>query len=140
MVIVAVADPPPDPVAVIVTRVADWAAVGVPETTPVVVLRTSPAGSAGDALNVRVPAMPEAVYTRVDVIALPTVADTVCVDGDSEAAATVMVIVAVADPASAPVAVRVTRVDDWAAVGVPDTTPLAVSSVRPAGSVPDVTA
>jgi hypothetical protein len=61
MVIVAVADPPPDPVAEMVTRVADWAAVGVPETTPVDVFSVSPAGSAGAALKVRVPAIPNAV-------------------------------------------------------------------------------
>lgn len=58
------------------------AAVGVPVTTPVVVLSTKPAGSAGDTLNVRVPVTVDAVNAVVAVIAVPTVADTVCVAGD----------------------------------------------------------
>ena len=53
------------------------AAVGVPVTTPVVVLSTKPAGSAGDTLNVRVPVTVDAVNAVVAVIAVPTVADTV---------------------------------------------------------------
>ena len=47
-VMVAVADPAPDPVAVIVTGDAAWTAVGVPVTTPVADARVRPAGSVPD--------------------------------------------------------------------------------------------
>ena len=55
------------------------------------------------------------------------------------AAAIANVIVAVADPAVAPVAVMVT-VSVESAVGVPDTTPVVELNESPAGSVPLVTA
>jgi hypothetical protein len=87
---------------------------------------------------------PVAVKAVVAVIAVLTVAETVCVDGDSEAAVVTvneMVAVAVsAVPAVESVAVIVTLAADWAVVGVPDTTPVVVDSVSPAGRVPDVTA
>ena len=87
---------------------------------------------------------PVAVKAVVAVIAVLTVAETVCVAGDSEAAVVTvneMVAVAVsAVPAVESVAVIVTLAADWAVVGVPDTTPVVVDSVSPAGRVPDVTA
>ena len=62
---------------------ATAAAVGVPETTPVDVLSDNPAGSDGEIANTRVPAMPVEVYAVVEVIAVPTVALTVCAAGVS---------------------------------------------------------
>jgi hypothetical protein len=56
-------------------------AVGVPLITPVDVLIERPAGSDGDTANTRVPAMPVVVYAVVEVMAVPTVADTVCAAG-----------------------------------------------------------
>jgi hypothetical protein len=76
----------------------------------------------------------------VAVIADPVVADTVWLAGAMDSDRTVKVMVAVADPAPDPVAVIVTGEAAWTAVGVPVTTPVADARVRPAGSVPDVTA
>lgn len=60
---------------------------GVPDTTPVVVLRASPVGRAGVIENVLLPGTSVTVKAVVGVIAAPAVAFTVCVDGVSAGAA-----------------------------------------------------
>lgn len=110
--IVAVAVPVPEPVAVIVTAESDWAVVGVPDTTPVDALSDSPAGSAPDvSVYVTAPTTPLVVNAVVAVRAVFTAPVTAWVAGESEAPATVMLIVAVAVsgvPAVESVAVMVT--------------------------------
>jgi len=85
-VIVAVADTTPSE-AVTVCTVRAWAAVGVPDTTPVVVLKVRPAGKAGTIENDFVRVNSASVYAVVAVIAVPTVAVTVCVAGEMLGAA-----------------------------------------------------
>ena len=55
--------------------------MGVPDTTPVVVFSTNPAGSAGETLNVFVPVTVLAVNVPVAVMAVPTMPAIVCVAG-----------------------------------------------------------
>jgi hypothetical protein len=62
-------------------------AVGVPDTTPVVVLKLKPAGRAGTIENDFVRVNSASVYAVVAVIAVPTVAVTVCVAGEMLGAA-----------------------------------------------------
>jgi hypothetical protein len=83
-IIEEVAVPDEEPVAVMVT-VAVEVTVGVPETTPVEVLRVSPVGSA-PLEKVTVPFSPEAVSVEVEVMATPGVPVTVWEDGLTEVA------------------------------------------------------
>lgn len=147
MVRVAVAVPGdvPAPVPVIVTVLADCDVVGVPETTPVEVSRLRPAGSVPDVTeNVTGVVSPEAVNAVVAEMAVFTVAEMLCDDGERDAAVvTVNEMVAVAVkgvPAVESVPVIVTTAADWTVVGVPDTTPVEALRDKPAGNAPDVTA
>lgn len=79
-VTVAVAETLPS-CAVIVWVAAACAAVGVPEMIPVTVLRTRPAGSAGEMENSFTPPKSVSENDRVGVIAVPTDPVTVCVAG-----------------------------------------------------------
>ena len=110
------------------------AAVGVPEITPVVVFNDKPLGRAGDTENVFV-LISVSVYAVVAVMAVPTVALTVCVAGEIVAvvAAIRMKIVAVTRIASS-VQVTVNSVRFRVTVGVPETTPVVELIVSPAGS------
>jgi hypothetical protein len=109
-------------------------AVGVPEITPVADAIAKPAGSVGETVNVREVPKPVTVYAVVAVIAVPTRAMTTCGVGDNAVdPVTVSVIVAVAATTPSD-AVTVCTVLAWAAVGVPDTTPVVALKLKPAGS------
>jgi hypothetical protein len=134
---VAVALPAVAPVPVTVKLVDANVTVGVPEITPVAVLRDKPAGKPGDTLYVTVPTGPDAVSTDVGVIARPCIADVVWVEGVIVESNTFRVTVAVAVPAVAPVPVTVKLVDPRVTVGVPDITPVEVFRDKPAGKPGD---
>ena len=86
---------------VMVKVVVGSTAVGVPLTTPVEVLRTSPVGSAGEIVKVRVAPSVVAVRAEVGVTAVPTRPATDCVTGTICPAA-VTVSLTVATPKFAP--------------------------------------
>jgi hypothetical protein len=144
-VMVAVADPAPDPVAVIVTGDAACTAVGVPVTTPVDDASASPAGSEPDVTAYdTVPTKPLVVKAVVAVIGALAEPETDCVAGEIDAAAMVIATVAVAVsavPAVESVAVTVTvTAGSCTTLAVPNTTPVLVFRDSPVGRVPEVIA
>jgi hypothetical protein len=140
--IVAVALPLDAPVAVTVNVVAVNVEVGVPDKTPVDVLKLKPVGRATEPAIAYVtePVKLVVLNAVVDEIAEFCVPETVCVPGVITAAAgseTVILTidVAVTDPA---VAVIVNAVVVNVVVGVPDITPVAESIESPLGRVPAI--
>ena len=105
---VAVAVPLVAPVPVMVYVVAESKPVGVPVIAPVVLFSVNPEGELGLTAYVTLPVKLFAVRLEVAVIATPTFALTVCVDGlILGAAPMVMLTVAVATPLTAPEPVTV---------------------------------
>ena len=108
MLTVAVAVPLVAPVPVMVYVVAESKPVGVPVIAPVVLFSVNPEGKLGLTEYVTLPVKLFAVRLEVAVIATPTFALTVCVDGlILGAAPMVMLTVAVATPLTAPEPVTV---------------------------------
>jgi hypothetical protein len=116
-------------------------AVGVPEIIPVVAARLNPAG--------RVPAVIDQVYAGVPPVAVmgfeyavPTLPDaSVALIVNVGGAVVVTAIESEADLVCAGLSASVTVAVKLAvpvAVGVPEITPVADASVRPAGRLPDV--
>ena len=109
-------------------------AVGVPVTTPVDAFKVSPAGNGGLTLKVLVPVTFAAVKAVVAVMAVPTRAVMVCVAGlivGTEAIVSRIVAFVKLVPSAA---VTTNVVAATAAVGVPESTPVAELNDSPAGS------
>lgn len=134
-VIVYACESDPTPFDAVTVNAAVPAEVGVPDSAPVAASTLNPAGKApADTTNVGA-GVPDA--TIPELYAEPTVpagSEEVVIDGTTTTAVTVTVNACESVPALF-VAVTV-KVTEPAEVGVPDTTPVAESKLKPAGRAP----
>jgi hypothetical protein len=123
-------------VAVTVKLVIPCAALGVPDKTPVIVLKLIPAGKVPPEIEYVIVPVNPVVLTVVDVIGVLTVPVIAAVLRDNVAApgaVTAILIEAVAERVPS-VAVMVNGVDASVVLGVPERTPVEVKKSTPVGS------